>query len=75
MNGGLPGRGELTPEGGILLLGHGAVYIVRRALVIPGRPEGALHIHALERDDRCHSVIKVHAGTAGAAEDGIGKGV
>ena len=48
MDRGLLGGAEFPPEGQVLLLGQGAVDVIRRALVVPGGKPGAVHVDALE---------------------------
>ncbi|CAN3960230.1 Phosphate-binding protein, partial [Dysosmobacter welbionis] len=59
---GLLGRGQLLPEGVVLLLGHGAVDIVRRSPVIPGAEPGLVHVHALGGDQGGRRVVEVEGG-------------
>ena len=59
---GLLGRGQLLPEGVVLLLGHGAVDIVRRSPVIPGAEPGLVHVHALGGDPGGRRVVEVEGG-------------
>ena len=58
----LLGVGQLLPEGQVLLLLHGAVDIVRRPLVVPGREKAAVHVHAVEAHQRGRRVEKVQGG-------------
>ena len=63
------GSRQLLPERGVFLLGHRAVYIIRRPLVVPGGTKRAFHINGIERYDRSNGVIKVQPFAAGAAKD------
>ena len=55
----LLGGGQFLPEGVIFLLIHGAVYIIVRALIIPGTHPGVFHIHALSRHQRRRRIKEV----------------
>ncbi len=55
----LLGGGELPPKGVILLLGQGAVDVVRGAPVIPGGEPGGVHVHALKGDQRGGGVEEI----------------
>ena len=63
------GGRKLLPEGGIFFLGHRAVYIICRSLVVPGGAKRAYHINGIERYDRSNGVIEVQPLAAGAAKD------
>ena len=63
------GGRKLLPESGVFFLGHRAVYIICRPLVVPGGTKGAFHINGIERYDRSNGVIKVQPLAAGAAKD------
>ena len=52
----LLGGGQFLPEGVVLLLVHGAVYIIICALVIPGAHPGIVHIHTLSGHQGCRRV-------------------
>ncbi len=52
----LLGGGQFLPEGVVLLLVHGAVYIIICALVIPGAHPGIVHIHTLGGHQGCRRV-------------------
>ena len=58
----LLGGGQLLPEGQILLLGQGAVDVVRSALIIAGGEVGTVHIHAVKAHQRSGSVEEVQGG-------------
>ena len=55
----LLGGGQFLPEGVVLLLVHGAVYIIICALIIPGAHPGVFHIHALSRHQRRRRIKEV----------------
>ena len=55
----LLGGGQFLPEGVIFLLIHGTVYIIVRALIIPGTHPGVFHIHALSRYQRRRRIKEV----------------
>ncbi len=51
--------GQLGPEGVVLLPGEGTVDVVRRPPVVPGREPGAVHVDAVEGDQRGGRVEEV----------------
>ena len=55
----LLGGGQFLPEGVIFLLIHGAVYIIVRALVVPGAHPGIVHVHALGGYQGCRRIKEV----------------
>ena len=58
----LLGGAQLLTERLILLLGHRAVDIIRRPLVVPGREIRAVHVDALEGHDRGGRVVEIQRG-------------
>ena len=58
----LLGGGQLLPEGQILLLGQGAVDVVRSPLIIAGGEVGTVHIHTVKAHQRSGSVEEVQGG-------------
>ena len=58
----LLGVDQLLPEGQILLPVHGAVDVVRRPLVVPGREKAAVHVHAVEAHQRRRRVEEMQGG-------------
>ena len=56
---GLLGGAEFPPEGQVLLLGQGAVDVIRRALVVPGGKPGAVHVDALEGHQGGSGIVEV----------------
>ena len=71
----LLGRDKLRNKGQILFLVHGAVHIVRRALVIAGGEKGAVHIHAFQRHDGCHRIIEMQITLRTEGGNAIGNGI
>ena len=55
----LLGGGQSVPEGVVLLFAHGAVHVVRRALVVPGAEPGLVHIHTVGGHQRRRRVEEV----------------
>ena len=55
----LLGGGQFLPEGVIFLLIHGAVYIIVRALIVPGAHPRVFHIHALSGHQRRRRIKEV----------------
>ena len=68
---GLLGGAEFPPEGQVLLLGQGAVDVIRRALAVAGRLVGRIHIDALSRDNRRGGIVKVQEIAADLGVDGV----
>lgn len=75
MHGRLLGGAQLLNEGGILRLIHGAVDVVRRALIIAAGEKGAVHVHALKRDDGRNGIVKVQVKLRAQALDLLGHGI
>jgi len=50
---------QLLHESGVLRLIHGTVDVVGRALVVAAGEKGAVHVHALERDDGGNGIVKM----------------
>lgn len=69
------GGAQLLNEGGILRLIHGAVDVVRRALIIAAGEKGAVHVHALKRDDGRNGIIKMQVELRAQALDLLGHGI
>ena len=69
------GGAQLLNEGGILRLIHGAVDVVRRALIIAAGEKGAVHIHALKRDNGRDGIIKMQVELRTQALDLLGHGI
>ena len=51
--------GELTDKGRVLVLCHGAVYIISGALAVSGGEKGRIHIHAVQSYYGRHGVVEV----------------
>ena len=69
------GGAQLLNEGGVLCLIHGAVDVVRRALIIAAGEKGTVHVHALERDDGRDGIIKMQVELRAQALDLLGHGI
>ena len=55
----LPGTDQFMDKCGVLFLRHGAVDIVRRALIIPGPEPCLIHVNAFQAHNGRHCVIKM----------------
>ena len=66
---------QLLHESGVLRLIHGTVDVVGRALVVAAGEKGAVHVHALERDDGRDGIIKMQVELRAQALDLLGHGI